>query len=59
MSTRYEFYHHVWLPSRSQTLSNLYAAPVSAPECLGLPNALLFKPKGNVMEQDVGEHTIT
>ncbi|CAM9280554.1 unnamed protein product [Ascophyllum nodosum] len=45
----------------ARTLTNLYEAPVAAPEDLGLPHALAFMPKGRgvVMEQNVGDHTIT
>eukprot|EP00903_Cladosiphon_okamuranus_P018047 g16608.t1 len=42
----------------SQTHTNLYAAPVAAPASLDKPNALVFKPKRDMMEQPVGEHQI-
>lgn len=47
-------------PSDSaRMLANLYEAPVSAPPSIGRPHAVMFKPKGDTMEQNVGDHVIT
>ncbi|CAM9441202.1 unnamed protein product, partial [Ectocarpus sp. 8 AP-2014] len=42
----------------SRTQSNLYHPPVPAPASLGKAHALVFHPKKDVMEQNVGEHSI-
>eukprot|EP00752_Nemacystus_decipiens_P004173 g3816.t1 len=42
----------------SQTFTNLYEAPVAAPESVNKPNAKIYHPKRDVMEQAVGEHKI-
>ncbi|CAN0185598.1 unnamed protein product, partial [Ectocarpus fasciculatus] len=44
-------------PLRRQ--GNLYHAPVAAPASLGKDHALVFHPKKDVMEHDVGEHSIS
>ncbi|CAM9532999.1 unnamed protein product [Hapterophycus canaliculatus] len=43
----------------SRAQSNLYQTPVLAPESIGESQALIFKPKRDAMDQNIGEHAIS
>ncbi|CAN0389337.1 unnamed protein product, partial [Ectocarpus fasciculatus] len=46
-------------PTGCREQRNLYHTPVAAPASLGKAHALVFRPKRGVMDQDVGEHSIS
>ncbi|CAM9825307.1 unnamed protein product [Scytosiphon promiscuus] len=53
----YRKYRSEFFVSRPQT--NLYQPAVLAPESMGRPQALIFKAKRDLMDQNIGEHCIS